>query len=107
MLAWCPVELGGNGDASEAVVFDRDPCLLCEAVFEDCAKPGEYEAGDIDSCSCDKVVPAGKSVVAVPEEGNHEDDDTGEVSDLEELVPKTPIPGISQINEGQGLSWLT
>tara|TARA_R110002060_G_scaffold29999_1_gene40483 strand:+ start:115 stop:444 length:330 start_codon:yes stop_codon:yes gene_type:complete len=90
VLTWRPVKLGGNGDASEAILFDGDAGLLRKTVFEDCAKPGKYEAGDVDSGSGDKVVPTGERVVAVPEEGNHEDDDAREVSDLEELVTETP-----------------
>ena len=60
MLSGDPIELGGDGDADEAVFvgfFDVDVCFLTAAVLEDGSSPGVEEAGDVYGGGGDEVVP--------------------------------------------------
>jgi hypothetical protein len=89
------MEIGWDCDSSEAVLLDENTGFLGVAVFEDGAKPGVDEARYVYGSCGDEVVPAGQSVVAVPEEYDYEHRSTGEMCDLEELVSKAPGGRIS------------
>lgn len=91
MLAWCPMELGWDRNANKAVVFDRNLALLSPPVLKDGAKPRVDKTRNIDGRRRDEVMPTGQCVVTMPEEGNHEHDNTGKMCNLEELVPKVPV----------------
>jgi hypothetical protein len=73
------MKLGWDGDASEAVVFDEDMRLLSTLVLKYRSEPGVYEAGNVDGGRGDEVVPTGQGVVAMPEEGEHENDNRNEM----------------------------
>ena len=59
VLTRCPVEVCRDCDTREAVFFEDDLCFLAETVFEAGTDPGEDQAGDVDGCCCDEVVPGG------------------------------------------------
>lgn len=84
------MEVCRYGDASKTVVLDKYTCWLSTAVFEDGAEPGVDEARYVDGSRSDEVMPACESVVAMPEEDNHENDDGGEVTYFKEFVSKAP-----------------
>jgi hypothetical protein len=57
VLPRSPVEVGGNGDACEAVLFDEDVRTLRCAVLKARAEPRVDITRNVDSCCSDKVVP--------------------------------------------------
>ena len=60
--------------------------FLRPSVLKGCPEPRIHKAWHVDGGRGDEVVPGRQGVIAVPEEGNHEDNDGSKVRNLEEFV---------------------